>query len=809
MNVDPGSAVVAMTAAGVTLLIDATGPGLPVIAYWGPELPGLDATEAFALLRAGEPTTGTNNLEPRPRVAILPEHRYGWTGRPGLTGSAAGIGWSPSFEIKTLAVYGVQQAESPQGAPTTPVPPTSPATATPQASPSSGGGQARDGDGGGQARDGDGGGQARDGDGGGQAREAGVEAREAGGGGEEPGAGGVDAGISSPAPQFVGGGAGRFAAEAGDDSGRLTLSLEIELLDSGLVRARAAVRNDGAEPYTIDGLVLSYPLPAEATEILDFGGRHNLERIPQRGPLRTGLHLRENRKGRTGADSAYVLHAGTPGFGFADGSVWAVHTAWSGNHIHYAERVFTGEQRLGGGELLLPGEIRLGRGELYRSPWLFGAYGKGLDQVARRFHRHLRQRPRPVGSARPVTLNVWEAVYFDHEAGRLLDLAERAAKLGVERYVLDDGWFGSRRDDTSGLGDWVVSPEVWPGGLHPLVDRVKALGMQFGLWFEPEMVNPDSELAREHPDWIMAARASWPVESRHQQVLNIGIPAAYAHVRDQIFAILDEYAIDYLKWDHNRDLIEAGTQPTGRPGVHEQTLAFYRLLDEIRAAHPRLEIESCSSGGARADLEVLERADRIWVSDNIDPHDRQHMLRWTTQLIPPEFLGSHIASGRSHVTGRRHDLAFRAGTAVFGHLGIEWDLTEATPAEFEELAGWLAFFKEHRGLLLGGDLVRMDGYPADVLVHGVVSPDREHALFAMVTMGSPYPDPPARLRFRGLDHDRRYRVRPLRATRLAPQWWGPGLEGEVLSGAALEHHGLACPRVHPDQVVLYRADAAH
>jgi alpha-galactosidase len=468
---------------------------------------------------------------------------------------------------------------------------------------------------------------------------------------------------------------------------------------------------------------------------------------------------------------------------------------------------------LGGGELLLPGEIRLATGDSYTSPWLYGSYGSGLDEVARRFHRHLRAREPRVSTDRPVTLNVWEAVYFEHDVDRLLDLAERAAAVGVERYVLDDGWFGSRRNELSGLGDWVVSPDVWPRGLHPLIDRVRKLGMQFGLWFEPEMVNPDSDLARAHPEWIMAARAGWPVESRNQQVLNLGIPEAYDHVKAQILAILDEYDIGYIKWDHNRDLIEAGTQPDGgRPGVHAQTLAVYRLMDEVRAARAGLEIESCSSGGARVDLEVLRRTDRIWVSDNIDPHDRQSMLRWTTQLIPPEYMGSHIASGRSHSTGRRHTLGFRAATAIFGHLGIEWDLAEATAAETAELAGWVAFYKEQRELLLSGDLVRMDGYDDRVLVHGVVAPDRSRALFALVTLDSPYPDPAAPTRFRGLDRDRLYRVRPVQpepehAGAEPPEWWGADRQGQIFSGAALEHAGVATPRMHPDQVVLYRADS--
>ena len=611
-----------------------------------------------------------------------------------------------------------------------------------------------------------------------------------------------------PVDGFVASGPGVLEVTA-TDGDRLGLTVVLELLPSGLLRANATLTNHADDTYQLDDLVLAFPAPAEAAELLDFGGRHNFERRPQRRPLTTGTHLRENRKGRTGADSAYLLHAGTPGFGFADGAIWAVHTAWSGNHTHYAERVFTGEQMLGGGELLLPGEVRLGAGESYRSPWLYGAFGTGLDEVARRFHRHLRAREPRVPADRPVTLNVWEAVYFEHDLDRLLDLAERAAAAGVERYVLDDGWFGSRRNDHAGLGDWVVSADVWPRGLHPLIDRVRKLGMQFGLWFEPEMVNPDSDLARAHPEWIMAARDEWPVESRHQQVLNLGLPEAYEHVKGQILAILDEYDIGYVKWDHNRDLIEAGTQPLGgRPGVHEQTLAFYRLLDEIRAAHPGLEIESCSSGGGRVDLGVLERTDRIWVSDNIDPHDRQSMLRWTTQLVPPEYLGSHIADGASHTTGRRHDLSFRAATAIFGHLGIEWDLATATEAESRELAGWIAFFKEHRGYLLGGDLVRMDTADPNVLVHGVVSPDRAHALFALVTLDSVAPDPPGRLRLRGLDPARRYRVRPAPAGTspglLAPSWWEAGV---TLSGAALEHAGLAFPRIRPDQAVLCSVDA--
>jgi alpha-galactosidase len=542
-------------------------------------------------------------------------------------------------------------------------------------------------------------------------------------------------------------------------------------------------------------------------ETLDFAGRWGKEKVPQRQPITVGTHRREGRQGRTGWGAAGVLHAGAPGFGFASGEVWGIHTAWSGNHVHYLERVNEGETVLGGGELLLPGEVRLAPGQAYTSPWLYGAYGDGLDEVARRFHRLMRARPQHPSSPRPVTLNTWEAVYFDHDLPALLELAELAAELGVERFVLDDGWFGSRRDDTSGLGDWTVSVDAWPNGLTPLIDRVTELGMRFGLWVEPEMVNPDSELARAHPEWIMATGGRLPIEARHQQVLNLAIPEAYDHIRDALVTLLDENDISYLKWDHNRDLVDAGTQPGGRPAVHEQTLAFYRLVAELKQRFPGLEIESCSSGGARADLAALEHTDRIWVSDNIDPLDRQQMLRWTTQLLPPELLGSHVAAGVNHTTGRQSSLSFRAATAVFGHFGIEWDLRQATAEERAQLRKWIAFYTEHRALLHGGDVVRLDHTDPTLLVNGVVAPDKSQAIYAYVSLAMSGLVTPGRVRLPGLDPQRRYRVRPVFAESLPriaqpPAWWNGG-EGVVLSGGLIASAGLHAPYLPPETAVVY------
>ncbi|MBO9039716.1 alpha-galactosidase [Curtobacterium flaccumfaciens] len=596
-------------------------------------------------------------------------------------------------------------------------------------------------------------------------------------------------------------------ADAEDTTAGLTVRVAVEMLGSGLVRARASVTNTADGVYTVDDLTLAMPIPSGAREILDFAGRWGKERTPQRRELVVGAHQREGRKGRTGTDAATVLTVGEPGFGFAHGRVWGVHTAWSGNHRHHAERLATGRQVIGGGELLLPGEVRLATGATYEGPWVYFAHGDGLDDQARRFHRWLRSRPQHPTTPRPMTINVWEAVYFDHDLARLVDLAERAAALGVERYVLDDGWFRGRRDDHAGLGDWYVDEDVWPDGLGPLVDRVRALGMEFGLWFEPEMVNEDSDLARAHPEWILQADGRLPARSRDQQVLNLAIPEAFAYVLERMTAIIGEYAVDAVKWDHNRDLVEAGFPGRGA-GVHEQTLAAYRLMATLGERFPSLEIESCSSGGGRVDLGVIEHTARVWVSDDIDPLERQQMHRWTQQLLPPELLGSHIASGRNHTTGRVHDLAFRAGTALVGHLGIEWDLAGATADESAALTEWIALYRELRPLLHGGDLVRSDEVDDARLVYGTVAPDRRQAVFFLASVGRSEVSGTGRVTFRDLDPDTAYRVDPVVIGNgqdlVRPDWWsGP----RVFSGRVLGTVGLQPPLMPADCVVPFRVTA--
>jgi alpha-galactosidase len=366
------------------------------------------------------------------------------------------------------------------------------------------------------------------------------------------------------------------AVVAAEDPGAgLALRSELRLAPSGLLALRHTLRNDGDAPYRLDELACVLPVPAVAREVLDLTGRWCRERSPQRRELGHGTWLRESRHGRTGHDATLMLVAGTPGFGFRTGEVWGVHLGWSGDASTWAERLPDGGAVLGAAELLGPGEVLLEPGQEYSTPWLYAAWSpRGLDGLSAATHAWLRARPGHRRRPRPVVLNTWEAVYFDHRLDRLAELADTAARLGVERFVLDDGWFGARRDDTAGLGDWRVSADVWPDGLGPLVEHVRGLGMELGLWVEPEMVNPDSDVFRAHPDWVMRGPGGrLPPPWRNEQVLDLANPDAYAHVRDLLDVLLGEYEIAYLKWDHNRDLVEAGHG--GRPGVHEQTLAAY------------------------------------------------------------------------------------------------------------------------------------------------------------------------------------------------------------------------------------------
>jgi alpha-galactosidase len=301
------------------------------------------------------------------------------------------------------------------------------------------------------------------------------------------------------------------------------------------------------------------------------------------------------------------------------------------------------------------------------------------------------------------------------------------------------------------------------------------------------------------------------VEGRQQQVLDLSNPDAYAYLSGRLHALLDENpGIGYLKWDHNRELLEAGSTVTGAPAVHDNVLALYRLLDDLRAAHPGLEIESCASGGARVDLGILDHTDRVWTSDNIDPVDRLENQRYTGLLVPYELLGAHIGSPRNHSTGRRLDLALRAGVALFAHLGIEWDISALDGDDEAALSAWVALYKQNRSLFHSGAAVSVDLPDSSMDLRGVVAADRSRAFFVFTQVTASASYPPGPLTFAGLDDDTRYSVR------LSTQDAGPGPgqsplawagQPVVLSGRALRTVGVQAPVLYPQQLALVEIDA--
>jgi alpha-galactosidase len=403
---------------------------------------------------------------------------------------------------------------------------------------------------------------------------------------------------------------------------------------------------------------------------------------------------------------------------------------------------------------------------------------------------------------------MWEAVYFNHSFDGIKKIVDKAAELGVERVVLDDGWFGSRRNDRLGLGDWVVSKDVWPEGLQPIIKYINDKGIEFGLWFEGEMVNADSDLYRQHPDWILQEPGRIPVEGRWQQVLDITKEGAYNHVLNQVDAVLTENNIAYIKWDHNRHLSDPISD--GRPVVRKQTEAIYRLFDELKRRHPGLEIESCASGGGRVDLGMIEHADRFWTSDQNDPLERQQIQRWSAMVIPPEFLGTHVGPTVGHQMHRTHDISFRAINALFGHSGIEWNVTEASDHEIAVLKSYIAFYKAHRNLIHSGAVVRSDVIQGNAQMYGTVSLDKKEAIFSYMQLTSLDNFGPLVATFDGLDEKTKYQVSvneelsaPEFLQKVHPGWW-PSV---VLTGDQLANIGLQLPVLKPESGLLFEIKA--
>ena len=587
-----------------------------------------------------------------------------------------------------------------------------------------------------------------------------------------------------------------------DDHLDLELELNLKIQPSGVLALDGSFTNRGSLPYLLHSLRFALPVPSRAEELLTLGGRWGMEFGEQRTSWKQSTISVSNSRGRTSHEKWPVVFAGTAQFGEQHGEVWGCHVGWSGNFDITLDGVTEHRKHMLVGEKVVAGELVIHSKETYSAPTVYAVHSPhGLSNASQHFHEFVRSRLRHENTWRPVTLNTWEAVYFEHNFETLTKLADAASHVGVERFVLDDGWFSGRRNDTAGLGDWTVDASVWPNGLTPLIDHVKSLGMEFGIWCEPEMVNPDSDLFRKHPDWVLHHGVNPPITGRNQLVLDL----SQSEVRDYLFTsisqLLDAHDISYVKWDHNRDLVASP--------AHEQTRGTYELLGRLKQTHPQVQFESCASGGGRIDFGILPFVDRFWTSDSIDPLDRILIQRGAQRLMPPEVLGTHIGSPTSHITRRSHSLAFRASTAFFGWLGIEWNLLNASPHEQDRLASVVTQYKEFRPLLHTGAAFREDHPDTNIMVHGVSAHDQSQSIVSVTRLANSPSSHIDSIHVHRLDDDASFVVEPLHLGtptyaphRKLPQWIEDG--SITMTGRQLREIGVACPPLLPASSFLFQ-----
>lgn len=591
----------------------------------------------------------------------------------------------------------------------------------------------------------------------------------------------------------------------------LRLSMHVP---SDVLTLRSTLHNTGGATLSLQVDALSagtVALPGALQEVGYFSGQWAHEFQWQRHAVTHAGWALHNQHGRTSHEAPPACFVMAPEANEHSGAVVAAHLGWSGNHQMSLSRNDDGALILQAGEWLAPGELRLSKGEQYTSPELHLCWSdQGLNGASQQLHQFARQRVlqwhggnmRP----RPVHLNTWEAVYFAHELPVLQDLATRAAALGVERFVLDDGWFPGRPNDRSGLGDWWPDPAKYPQGLGPLIAHVQSQGMEFGLWVEPEMVNPDSELFRAHPDWALQSAGRPLTLGRNQLVLDIARPEVSEYLFDKLSTLLRENAIAYFKWDMNRDLAQA-QNAQGRLVYGAQVHALYALLARLHQAHPQVEIESCASGGGRMDLGVLRHTQRFWTSDNNDALSRIAIQSGAARLFPLEVLGAHVGPAPAHSTGRAQSMDFRCAVALFGHMGVEADVRHLSATDQATLARWIALYKAWRHVLHSGTFSQ--GRTANGVWWLVQTPTQ--CLLGVFATQPPSFNHHAPLVLPALAGEQLWQLRLVASAgheRARGDATSPGLEalaqqGLVCSASELRHVGLPVPQMNPESALVY------
>lgn len=541
---------------------------------------------------------------------------------------------------------------------------------------------------------------------------------------------------------------------------KLGLEAEVEIrLAHGLLRMRTRLRNGGQGAILVNRCAaMLLPLPDWAKETLSAHGAWAREGHEVRRPIEAGFAGKASRLGRSGFGGPPGLTICEAGTEDAAGRALAVQLAWSGSHRIGTERLRDGAAEVCAEAFYEPGEIILASGDVFETPEaLLAVSARGFDGLRDAWHAEARRLARPV--TRPVHFNTWEARYFKFDEASLIALAGQVAQLGIERFVLDDGWFLGRRDDRTSLGDWAPDPDRFPNGLGPLISAVKQFGMSFGLWVEPEMVSRESRLYRSHPDWVLGYPDERAPTGRNQLVLDLSNPEVRDFLFDALSALLRPGGIDYLKWDCNRELYPASLD--GRIRATAQVHGLYALLDRLQAEFPEIQIESCASGGGRVDFGILPRVMRFWASDATDALDRIRIQDTLLRHVPNEMIGSHVGPSPNPITGRTFPMAFRGLVSLFGHMGVELDPARLSEEDRLTLARMITLHKQVRPMLQDGSYRVLNSRDPALHVSFVSHPASGEFLLRVLRMAmSAYPLQ-SRITLPGLSPGARFEIREL------------------------------------------------
>lgn len=507
-------------------------------------------------------------------------------------------------------------------------------------------------------------------------------------------------------------------------------TLQIQLLDpltgleviasytvtgGGLARS-LSITNHGPQPLTLTHTAsASAIVTAQGLDIVHLRGAHARERQLVRTPLGQGNYTFDSQRGASGHEHNPFVALATPATTEDNGSVWSMNLIYSGSFLVSAQVRETGDTVLSIGLNPAVHQWRLESGARFDTPEALLVYSsQGLNGMSHIYHHvyrdHLCQSPwnhRP----RPILINNWEATYFNFTEEKILQIAQAAAQLGIELFVLDDGWFGQRDDDHRSLGDWYVNTRKLPHGLKHLAEQIEALGLRFGLWFEPEMISPSSDLYRAHPDWCLHAPGRPRTEGRHQLILDLGRPEVQQFIINMMKETLSSAPISYVKWDMNRNMTEAfsAALPPERQmeTQHRYMLGLYHVLEEITKAFPEVLFESCSGGGGRFDAGMLYYMPQTWTSDNTDAIERLGIQYGTSLVYPPSAMGAHISASPNHQVGRVTTMQMRGDVALSGNFGFELDLSRLSAEDRVTAKAFVNRVKALRTITQGGMFTRL------------------------------------------------------------------------------------------------------